>query len=109
MPPDSMWRTSLRFSDSFSVKSALRHSGGTARTEALRRSVVKDWIMVCPSSMGVPPMGFGRHGRDGHATKWKRTILEHSSLAENCHPEAYEGSRGRTASDSEIPREYASG
>src|SRR5688500_7853403 len=44
-----MWRTSFAFSDSLSVKSALRHSGGTARTELDKRSTAND------VSIGGPP------------------------------------------------------
>src|SRR5688572_30683338 len=40
-----MWRMSFAFSASLSVKSALRQSGGTARTELLSRSVVSEVSM----------------------------------------------------------------
>src|SRR4051812_35356106 len=41
MPPDSMWRISLRFSATSRERSALRQSGGAAKSDSIKRAGVR--------------------------------------------------------------------
>src|SRR4051794_32365023 len=41
MPPASMWRISLTFSDASNERSALRQRGGTAKTDSINRAGVR--------------------------------------------------------------------
>src|SRR5262245_466550 len=55
MPPLSMWRMSAALAARFSVRSALRARGGTARTEAERSAGVTGCVFTgCSSSRGGP-------------------------------------------------------